>query len=334
MSKNYAGVEDLLLDESFLSWYFKTDTPSIHKWEQWIVHNPGSRDRVDQAVEFLQSLRFAEPGPTPEQITRAESLLLERIWDARKRMPVLPAPVRKLSTGRRWLIAASVLLLAAGVYGGYRLATTGSELHTAYGEVKENKLPDGTEVAVNADTRIVYSSGWKDGKDREVWVTGEAFFHVRKTPLKSRFIVHTNHFDIIVTGTRFNVVSREDKTNVMLEEGSVILHTMEGKELKMKPGDFVEYNRTELEKRPVRTDSVVAWKDHKLIFDNTSLREVAWIIRQHYGVTVEFIGDNVANKTVSGILANDSLDGLLKVLDATPDFRVTREGDKVVIRGY
>ncbi|HEY4062031.1 MAG TPA: FecR domain-containing protein [Puia sp.] len=330
MSKNYAGVEDLLSDESFLSWYFKTDIPAIHKWEQWISGNPGSRDRVDQAVEFLQSLRLSEPQSTPEQITRAERLLLEKIRDAERRMPV--APVRRFSTRRRWLVAASVILLAAGLYGGYRVITAQSELHTAYGEVKENRLPDGTEVSVNADTRIVYSSGWKDGKDREVWLTGEAFFHVRKTPLKSRFIVHTNHFDIIVTGTQFNVVSRQDETNVMLKEGSVILHTTEGKEFRMKPGDFVEYNRAELEKRPVRTDSVVAWKDHKLIFDNTSLQEVAWIIHEHYGVTVEFAGDNVASKTVSGILANDNLDGLLKVLDATSDFRITREGDKVIIR--
>lgn len=49
---------------------------------------------------------------------------------------------------------------------------------------------------------------------------GEVFFHVRKTPLKSRFIVHREHFDIIVTGTQFNVSNRHGKDNVLLQEGS------------------------------------------------------------------------------------------------------------------
>jgi transmembrane sensor len=333
MSKNYAGVEDLLSDESFLSWYFKVNPHYIQQWEEWMSADPGHRVRAEQAVEFLRSLNFREKELTLEQVSMAESLLLQKIRSAENRVHTDGKRV-VLSTDRRWWVAAaSVILLVATAWSLRMMLTrTVPELHTAYGEIKEKKLPDGTEVVVNADSRIVVSPDWKDGKDREVWLTGEAFFHVSKTPLKSRFIVHANHFDIIVTGTQFNVVSRQDKANVMLKEGSVILHTTEGKELKMKPGDFVEYNRSELEKRPVRTDSVVAWKDHKLIFDGTSLQEVAWIIREHYGVTVEFEGDSVAKKTVSGILANDNLDQLLKVLDATADFRVVRERDKVIIR--
>jgi ferric-dicitrate binding protein FerR (iron transport regulator) len=102
------------------------------------------------------------------------------------------------------------------------------EFKTAYGEIKEQQLPDATEVTVNANSRIICSKGWQDGKDREVWMKGEAFFHVRKTPLKSRFIVHTDHFAIIVTGTQFNAVNRGGRANVMLREGSVNLRTWEG----------------------------------------------------------------------------------------------------------
>ncbi len=97
--------------------------------------------------------------------------------------------------------------------------------------------------------------------------------------MKSRFIVHTDHFDVIVTGTRFNVVNRIGLDNVMLKEGSVIVHTDGGAELKMIPGDFVEYNSDQLEKKVVKNDSLLAWREHKLMLDRTPLPELVRIIK-------------------------------------------------------
>lgn len=321
MSKNYIGVEDILCDDRFLSWYFKTDIRASRQWEQWMAGNPGSGPRVLQAVEFLQSLHVREAEPGDSELTRVEKRLLEKIRRAQM--------AESLFSRKWWMAAAGVIALALGMY---TLRGHGSVLHTAFGEIKENKLPDGTEVIVNADSRVAYSPGWKDGKDREVWLMGEAFFHVSKTPLKSRFIVHTGHFDVIVTGTRFNVVNRQGKANVMLQEGSVTLHMMEGRELKMTPGDFAEYSDHRLVKRSVKPDSLIAWKDHKLSFDDTPLRDIASIIKEQYGVNVRLENEAVANKTVSGIMPNDNLNILLKSLEATADFAVIRRGGEIIIQ--
>ncbi len=335
MSKNYAGVEDLLLDESFLSWYFKANVHCIRQWEKWILANPRHKVRADQAVDFLRSLDFGEKELTRDQLSRAERLLLQRIREAEANIRSSPFRVLSFSARRRWIAAASLILLAACVYTLQRMTVAVvPELRTRYGEIREKQLPDGTKVVVNADSKIVYSPGWKDGKDREVWLTGEAFFHVSKTPLKSRFIVHANHFDIIVTGTQFNVTNRRDKANVMLQEGSVTLQTDEGKELKMLPGDFVEYKNAALEKRPVKDDSVLAWKDHKLVFDNTPLRELIQIIREHYGVSISTANDAVGDSKISGILPNDNLDVLLQALETTGDFEVLRQGDSIIIKDH
>ncbi|HTI89818.1 MAG TPA: FecR domain-containing protein [Puia sp.] len=345
MSKNYAEVEDLLTDESFLAWHFRADSLSIRQWEEWIAADPLHSARAAQAVEFLQTLRFDEKKLTTGQLSQAESRLLKKILDAEyksgqpkqddqphqddrpRRLPVI-------SSRRWWMVAASILLLVAGAYGiGEMLTRSAPELHTTYGEVKESHLPDGSSVVVNADSRLVFSKGWKDGKDREVWLTGEAFFHVAKTPMKSRFIVHVNHFDIIVTGTQFNVVNRQDKANVMLKEGSVVLHTEEGKELKMVPGDFVEY-RSSLEKKIVRNDSILAWKEHKLIFDGTPLRDLITIIRENYGVTVTTSGADLEEKKLYGIMPNDNLDVLLLALQSTGDFEIVHEGNGILIKEH
>jgi len=321
MSKNYAGIEDILCDDTFLSWYFKTDIRAVRQWERWMAGNPGSSPRVQQAIEFLQSLHIHEEELRGNELTRAEKRLLEKIKRAQ-------TPIASFRS-KWWIAAAGIAALAVGVYVIQRHRPA---LQTAYGEIKENRLPDGTEVVVNADSRVTYADGWADGMDREVWLTGEAFFHVRKTPMKSRFIVHANDFDVIVTGTRFNVVNRQGKANVMLEEGSVTLLTREGKALQMTPGDFAEYSHAQLVKRPVKQDSLIAWKDHKLSFNDTPLRDIVSIIKEQYGVTVRLEGEAVADKTVSGIMPNDNLNILLKSLEATADFAIIRKDDEIIIQ--
>src|SRR5581483_7767767 len=162
MSKSTPGMEDLLCDETFLSWYFRTDVRAIRQWEQWIVDNPGSSHRVQQAMEFLSSLTLKEEAFTREQVTRSDRVLLAKIRKAKGRI----API---SSSRRWawMAAASIFILAAvGVAGIYYTSQRRSEWRTAYGELKVNSLPDGSEVMVNADSRIRYSPGFTDGKDR------------------------------------------------------------------------------------------------------------------------------------------------------------------------
>jgi ferric-dicitrate binding protein FerR (iron transport regulator) len=331
MLKNNVGAEDLLSDDSFLSWYFKTDPRHVQQWEQWIAANPGGGDQAARAIELLNSLRLRERTISPDTITLAESRLLQKIHQFEKRKGTRTIARVVPFSAKRWWVAAAVILLAGALYGAHLWRSRDPEFRTGYGEVRGRRLPDGTDVMVNADSRIVYNAGWQDGKDREVWLNGEAFFHVSRTPLKSRFIVHTDHFDIIVTGTQFNVVNRNDKDNIMLKEGSVILHTDEGKELKMSPGDFVEYNSAQLEKKLVKKDSVLAWKEYKLVFDNTPLKELVRIIREHYGITVKLAHESIGDKTISGILPNDNLDVLLQALEATQEFKVIRQGDAITI---
>jgi ferric-dicitrate binding protein FerR (iron transport regulator) len=300
---------------------------------------------VFHAIDLLNSLRIKEKELPPELISIHEDRLLQRIRQLEERsrgrvIPLAEASGRQAihhtrqSARRRWLTAAAIILLVASLSFSYLRLRRGGEISTAYGEIREQQLPDGTEITVNANSKIIYSSGWQDGKDREVWLKGEAFFHVSKTPAKSRFIVHTDRFDIIVTGTQFNVLSRSGHANVMLKEGSIIIHTPDDKEMKMLPGDFLAFGSDTPEKRTVRPDSVLAWKEHRLLFDNTPLKQLVTIIDDQYGVRVRLDNEATGNQTISGILPNDNLDVLLQALEATMEFEVDRQGDNITIRKH
>jgi transmembrane sensor len=282
-------------------------------------------------VKLLDTTRIPEREITGQQLATAEASIMDKIS---RLQPSTAGRTVPLLSRRRWMAAASILLLlAAGLFITKTILPGRPQVSSGFGQIREQRLPDGTDVVMNANSKFTYTPGWKDGADREVWITGEAFFHVSKTPMKSRFIVHTDHFDIIVTGTQFNVVNRHDLDNVMLQEGSVIIHSADGKELNMAPGDFVEFKKDIVKKVPARNDNILAWKDHKLVFDYTPLRELVSIIHDQYGVDVQLAGDSIGAKTITGILPNDSLDILLQSLEGTGDFEVEKSGNDIIIRG-
>lgn len=358
MSENYREPEDLLSDESFLSWYFRNGKEGEDSWDLWMAGHPDRARLVEQAVLLLQTTRQPEKGVDPRQLAAAESALFKRIGELPgERIGELPEEmigelpeervgeamderigdfgIKRLGgLNRRWMVAAAVfLVLAIGLIVA-KMPAGRPEVKTAYGQLSRRQLPDGTEVMMNANSRLSFSPNWKDGIDREVWMSGEAFFHVSKTPLKSRFIVHIDHFDIIVTGTQFNVINRHGIENVLLEEGSVILRTRDGKELNMKPGDFISFRDERLEKRPVQHDSLVAWREQKLVFDKTPLRDLVKIINDQYGVHINLENESLGDSTISAMLPDNNLDVFIEALEATSEFDVIKDGSNITIRAH
>jgi transmembrane sensor len=331
MLEHYSQPEELLADDSFLNWYFKTGGGEAGAWEEWMAADAENRALALKAVELLELIRLREREIPAEQVGQASERLLAGIGrlgdgqtgDAAYRLRRLP-----FYRSGRWIAAACALVIITTGMLFYRAyQSRSSEIRTEYGQFGEQLLPDGTEVTMNANSLLKYMPEWKPGADREVWVRGEAFFHVVKTPEKSRFIVHLDDCDVIVTGTRFNVVNRPGKENVMLQEGAVMLHASSGKELSLQPGDFVTVARNGMEKVSARPDSLMAWKERRLFFDHTPLPELVNIVYEQYGVRLQLAGDSTAKKTVTGIMRNDNLDELLKALEMSNEFEVTGKQD-------
>lgn len=358
MSKEFHEPEDFLSDESFLSWYFESGGREDGPWASWMDGAPGRRELVARAIAILEATRLQEKPLPAARVQQAEAALLERIdllEDTRTRgkdpsrtgtpghargsadeaaeLWIPAGGVRLVRARWRWMAAAVVLVLVGVGLVVYRLLPVRqSQLTSGYGELLSQRLPDGSEVTLNANSRLHFFRNWHDGVDREVWIEGEAFFHVRKTPMKSRFIVHTDGFDVVVTGTQFNVINRHGKDNVLLQEGSVIVRPRMGDDVHMVPGDFVQWNGSELKKTAVRPDSLTAWQQHQVLFDKTPLRQVAAMIEEQYGVRVTLADPSIGDSVISGMLPNNNLKVLLQALETTSDFDVTRDGGNITIK--
>lgn len=327
MNKNFNNAEELIADDSFLSWHFKTGSNCIAQWDEWIAANPQKTEIVNEAVILLQQLQVHEKPVSNNQLEAAQERLMNAIANEKQNQP---AKIFSITRKRFIWYAAAAAIIALAFFGTRFLTNTPApQIATTFGEIKQQRLPDGTEVFLNANSNVSYKNDCKENACREVWVNGEAFFHVKKTAKKDKFTVHTDAFDIEVTGTSFNVVNRNGKSSIILKEGSVIIHRKGQDDIAMVPGDMVEFAKEQIEKKAVQKNDYLAWTENKLVFDNTPITEVANTIHQHYGVEVELKGNDLKQKTITGILPNNNLTVLLQALEATQDFEIT-SSDKVI----
>ena len=321
-------IEDLLSDESFLAWYFKTDPQAVESWNSRIANDPMQKKLVEEAVQLLQTITVKEQPVDVQRLKLAELRLTNTTRAAAENQPA-GRVISMKSRNIKWA-AAAIIFLTSMIVWQYSRTSGKLSIQTAYGETRQDVLPDGSQVMLNANTTLNYKN-WKQGTDREVWVNGEAFFHVKKTAQKTRFIVHTGHFDVVVTGTQFNVISRNNKNNVLLTEGSVTI-TNDGQDVYMKPGDYVELNSTGIQKKEINNALVLAWTEHKFSFENTPMKEVASLVTEFYGIKVTLADEAVSSSTISGIMPNDSLEVFLQSLEALSKYDVVKSDKEILIR--
>lgn len=326
MEEIYKSPEDLICKEGFISWYKKSDNTALQIWDSWIAESDENRKLAGQAVKLLDLIQIQEKQVGNDQLQQAETKLRDAISKSRS------LKVVSINRKRFWYAAATVtFLLAAFSLIVFFKPNSKLQLSTQYGQIKKDSLPDGTEVFLNANSKVTFKKDWQNGKTREVWIHGEAFFHVKRTPAKDKFIVHADAFDIEVTGTSFNVSNWNGKSSIVLKEGSVKIHRPGEEVIEMKPGEMVEFTDKRIEKKNIPNQDYLAWMDKRLDFESTSVTDIANIIKEHYGVDIKIEGKETAEQTITAIMPNDNLEVLLKALDATNELQVTKTKDIIII---
>ncbi|MDO6736839.1 FecR family protein [Wenyingzhuangia sp. 2_MG-2023] len=167
-------------------------------------------------------------------------------------------------------------------------------LRVPYGKTFELTLSDGTNVHLNSGSSMKYATSFSNSKERNVFLTGEAFLKVTKNASKP-FIVNGDAFSVRVFGTEFNVNSYpgENIAEVVLVEGSVgvytdAIKTNPAKSIRLEPGykaSFDKNNRS-LIKKKVSTKSYVSWVDDMLIIRNMTFEDILKKLERMYNVKI------------------------------------------------
>lgn len=332
---NYLSFEpeDFATDASFCSWVLHPTPEAERFWLDWLRNNPSKARDIELARQMVL-LASADDGIAPNSET------VDRIWQG-----IEEGKNRKIIVfGNRviWLKVAAAVVLLLVAFGGYFYRQGQSHTyHTAFGESRRVLLPDGTLVTLNANSSLRVADRWGRRTEREVWLDGEAFFNVSKLKRAghaAKFTVHTHDLNVEVRGTEFNVNTRQDQTQVVLSEGLVHLRLNDRseKEIRMKPGDLVDFSKTKQQLR-IRhlpdASPMYSWKNNRWTLNDASLAEIAVLIQETYGVTVSIENDSLKKQTVNGIVPTDNMGDLLSALESILPITITHQEQRVTIRG-
>ncbi|WKN44992.1 FecR family protein [Tunicatimonas pelagia] len=223
--------------------------------------------------------------------------------------------------------AAIVLLLLAGAVFWINRTPEWSTLSTVYGETQSVALADGTQVILNANSVMRY----RTEDPREVWLEGEAFFQVKHTEADAPFHVNTSDLVVYVLGTEFNVNTRRAKTDVVLNQGKVVLSLPANNAdstVEMQPGDRVRYSKAKqtVEKQIANPQVYTAWTQGTMILNHTPLREVFQRIEDIYGVRVEASDPSVLGQELSGQVDQD-LELIILLIEKSFDITITHRAN-------
>lgn len=203
------------------------------------------------------------------------------------------------------------------------------EVGTSPGMTGSFVLPDGTKVYLNSETKLTYPN-YFDGETREVTLSGEAYFEVAKDA-EHRFIVHTpHHSQIEVLGTSFNVEAYENDEEITttLVEGRVNFYynnreTQTKQLVSLQPNEQLVYqcDSHEVDLRPTSCLAETAWKDGKIVFRNTTLRDGLKTLAKRYNV--EFIIKNPKglDDPFTGTFTNQRLERILQYFSISSHIR-------------
>ncbi|AEI47305.1 FecR family protein [Runella slithyformis] len=237
----------------------------------------------------------------------------------------------------RFMMAASIaflVLLGGWVFRENLLYKTHT---TAYGQTCTLKLEDGSQVVLNANSSLKVPRFGFGPRTREVYLTGEANFAVTHTANHQSFVVKTGRdFDVVVLGTEFVVNTRPAAAKVVLNKGKVQLRYQEGnaqKQLTMKPGDLVtmEVGGKANLRQIAKPQNYAAWQDHRFVFEETTLKEVAQLFEDNFGIPVEIPETELAQWTLSGSFTANNAEELLETLTEAANLSYRKEENKIII---
>lgn len=194
------------------------------------------------------------------------------------------------------------------------------------------KLADGTQVWLNAKTRMSYPQSFRAADKRLVSIDGEAYFEVSKDKAHP-FVVQTKRGAIEVLGTKFYVsaYSQTDKFETSLIEGRVKVYTP-STELILQPNDKAVWKDGHLVRSKIDDIDLYRWRDGLYCFKNDSFREVLKQFEIYYDVKFIYQNKQLSNPKMNGkFRLVDGIDYALKILQKEVSFTYHRDEETNVI---
>lgn len=209
-----------------------------------------------------------------------------------------------------------------------------SVVSTKSGQMAQVRLPDGTQVCLNANSSLEYPDRFSD-KQREVRINGEAYFEVVRNEEKP-FVVNTSRSKVRVLGTKFYIedYADSDVSRTSLMEGSVEV-AAGNKTVRLTPNQEATLANGKMVVSTIEDFDVYRWCEGLICLRNKTFSEVMQTFEKYYGVQIALPRNKEFKNLISGkFRLSDGVEHALKVLQRNISFTYVRdeENNKIEIR--
>ncbi len=328
---NQSLLDSLLNDSSFKNWAIKSNKNDIVFWNAWIENNSDEIETVYDARAIILGISFEKNTIDEDRVNEKLDLVLDRIKRS-DGATISDIPKKRFGSNvKRFVaVAAVALVFMAPTFNVFD--SSQDVVHkTAFGETIDLKLPDGTLVVLNGNSEIRYNKE----NPRDVSLKGEAYFKVKpKYSTHAKFWVNTEDLRVEVYGTQFNVNTRNKKTDVVLDEGSIHLLLKNGSSEKMLPGEYVSYsNKSQIVTRNIVSDELpyALRRGETYMFNKMKLGEVMKYIEHTYGMPSEFDDKALQEKVISGGIPSENLEICLMAIQKATGIKIITKESTLLI---
>lgn len=270
-----------------------------------------------KSLKNVWALSSHQAGMSEEKVREAYMLQRKKIRNQK------PVTVRLYAL----LKYAAILLVVFGagiLFNEYFSGKPGfTEIVVPSGQLAKVNMPDGSRAWINSDTRLSFSTGFKDRK-RQVVLNGEAYFQVQKD--QKPFVVSTKYGDITVLGTSFNVHAYDNsRFQATLVEGTIkYTDTEHNRKVVLSPGQQISFSEGDsIRVDQVKTDLYTSWKDGVLIFRKEPLKDVVRKLERHFDVKIELEDHSLEDIRFTGNIENESLMDVMEYINKTKSIQYT-----------
>ena len=241
----------------------------------------------------------------------------EKAWEEfqnrlqKEATPSTPARVVQFPRRSLWIsLAAACAAILLVMYLFYPQQNKISNPNGA--EPLAHVLPDESSALLNAGSKLTYSDDWDD--ERQVALRGEAFFQVKKG---SRFLVQTDHGNVQVLGTSFNVFVRNGRLEVECFSGKVQVQgadvaaptiLLAGESVMIEDGQVLPSSQS------ITDGAQPGWIEGRFDFQNAPFSRVMEEVERQFQVEISVEIEGMEDEEWSGAFFNDNLKEALEMI--------------------
>ncbi len=267
----------------------ETDFEEFQAFEAWLKGSPDRACAYDRALKVWMAT-----GPDAGACDARDPQPLEQ----RRRQP------QRRQAQIRW--AAATLPLAAAVLLTLGMLPRTRAYQTTGGRRETVVLKDGSQVALNTDTRLLVRLS---GRARDVtFVEGEAAFDVAKDASRP-FVIRIGDRRVRVVGTEFDVRARGPALTVSVRRGIVEVRGAEDEPpVRLVRGEQILFPHAgrAYSVNAVDADSPFAWKEDRLVYRRTTLGHLVAALNDRFGAPYIQTEPAAAKLPFSGVVVLDT----------------------------